>query len=253
MAYLYTNLDSDKSLEYIREGLNSGVLRHGWRKDGIVDHFLLDALSIMWNKYYFGLQELQLFTKKYFQMILAINRITDENHRCFAIQRIVEILLENDFELAKKMMKAVVSNDLHINDLLLKYCMALVKVGEPIDEIISWFDYFDIVNYNEESISMKLQILLMIYKSDWYSKEEKESIKDKIKYYADNGWISTPVQWDEEIFQFYLCFCKNENIDASLKNIAHVYEEEKIRRKINFARRLQSVKQKNICKNYLMS
>lgn len=244
MAYLYTNLDSDKSLEYIREGLNSGVLRHGWRKDGIVDHFLLDALSIMWNKYYFGLQELQLFTKKYFQMILAINRITDENHRCFAIQRIVEILLENDFELAKKMMKAVVSNDLHINDLLLKYCMALVKVGEPIDEIISWFDYFDIVNYNEESISMKLQILLMIYKSDWYSKEEKESIKDKIKYYADNGWISTPVQWDEEIFQFYLCFCKNENIDASLKNIAHVYEEEKNPEKNKFCKKIAKCKTK---------
>lgn len=244
MAYLYTNLDSDKSLEYIREGLNSGVLRHGWRNDGIVDHFLLDALSIMWNKYYFGLQELQLFTKKYFQMILAINRITDENHRCFAIQRIVEILLENDFELAKKMMKAVVSNDLHINDLLLKYCMALVKVGEPIDEIISWFDYFDIVNYNEESISMKLQILLMIYKSDWYSKEEKESIKDKIKYYADNGWISTPVQWDEEIFQFYLCFCKNENIDASLKNIAHVYEEEKNPEKNKFCKKIAKCKTK---------
>ena len=65
---MYTNLDSDKSLEYIRKGLNSGVIRHGWRKDGIVDHFLLDALSIMWNKYYFELQELQGFTKKYFQM-----------------------------------------------------------------------------------------------------------------------------------------------------------------------------------------
>lgn len=253
IAYLYTNLDSDKSLEYIREGLNSGVLRHGWRKDGIVDHFLLDALSIMWNKYYFELPELQMFTKKYFQMILAINRITDENHRCSVIQRIIEILLENDFELAKNMMKVVVSNDLHINDLLLKYCMALVKVGEPIDEIVSWFDYFDIVNDNEESISMKLQILLMIYKNDWYGKEEKESIKDKIKYYADEGWISTPVQWDEELFQFYLYFCQNENIDAHLRNTAHEYEEEKIQRKINFARRLQSVKRKSICRNYLMS
>ena len=122
--------------------------------------------------------------------------------------------------------------------------MALVKVGEPIDEIISWFDYFDIVNYNEESISMKLQILLMIYKSDWYSKEEKESIKDKIKYYADNGWISTPVQWDEEIFQFYLCFCKNENIDASLKNIAHVYEEEKNPEKNKFCKKIAKCKTK---------
>lgn len=87
IAYLYTNLDSDKSLEYIRKGLNSGVIRHGWRKDGIVDHFLLDALSIMWNKYYFELQELQGFTKKYFQMVLAINQITDENYRCSAIKK----------------------------------------------------------------------------------------------------------------------------------------------------------------------
>ena len=197
--------------------MNSGVIRHGWRKDGIVDHFLLDALSIMWNKYYFELQELQGFTKKYFQMVLAINQITDENYRCSAIKKIIEILLENDFELAKDMMKAVVSNNLHINELILQYCMALVKVGEPVDEIVSWFDYFDIVNHNEESISMKLQILLMIYKSDWYDKKEKESIRDKIRYYADEGWISTPVQWDEDLFQFYLNFCQNENIDAHLR------------------------------------
>ena len=109
-------------------------------------------------------------------MVLAINQITDENYRCSAIKKIIEILLENDFELAKDMMKAVVSNNLHINELILQYCMALVKVGEPVDEIVSWFDYFDIVNHNEESISMKLQILLMIYKSDWYDKKEKESI-----------------------------------------------------------------------------
>lgn len=151
------------------------------------------------------------------------------------------------------MMKAVVSNNLHINELILQYCMALVKVGEPVDEIVSWFDYFDIVNHNEESISMKLQILLMIYKSDWYDKKEKESIRDKIRYYADEGWISTPVQWDEDLFQFYLNFCQNENIDAHLRNMTKEYEAEKIQRKTNFARRLQSVKRKSICRNYVMS
>lgn len=244
IAYLYTNLDSDKSLEYIRKGLNSGVIRHGWRKDGIVDHFLLDALSIMWNKYYFELQELQGFTKKYFQMVLAINQITDENYRCSAIKKIIEILLENDFELAKDMMKAVVSNNLHINELILQYCMALVKVGEPVDEIVSWFDYFDIVNHNEESISMKLQILLMIYKSDWYDKKEKESIRDKIRYYADEGWISTPVQWDEDLFQFYLNFCQNENIDAHLRNMTKEYEAEKNSEKNKFCKKIAKCKTK---------
>ena len=196
MAYLYADFDGSTSLEYIRKGLNSGTIRHGWRKDGIVDTFLLDALEIMWNKNYFEWDELKEFTERYFQMILVINQITDENYRCSTIKRLIEILLENDLELARKMMGNVVSNNLQVNNLLLPYIETLVKMGVSVEEIISWFDYFDIKNYNEESISMKLQILLLIYKSDWYDKKEKEDIKEKIKYYADKGWISTPVQWE---------------------------------------------------------
>ena len=52
------------------------------------------------------------------------------------------------------------------------------------------------------------------------------------------------LQWDEEIFQFYLCFCKNENIDASLKNIAHVYEEEKNPEKNKFCKKIAKCKTK---------
>lgn len=248
LGYLYASLDSDKSLEYIRKGLNSGVIRHGWRKDGIVDHFLLDALAIMWDKYYFELQELRMFTKKYFKMILAINQITDENYRCLTIKKIIEILLENDFELAKDMMKTVVSNNLHINELILQYCIALVKIGEPIDEIISWFEAFDIVNYNEESISMKLQVLLLIYKSDWYDKKEKENIRDKIKYYIDGSWITTSVQWDEELYQFYLDFCQNENINIHLSNMTKEYAPEKNLEKNKFCKKIAKCKTKKYLK-----
>lgn len=218
MAYLYADFDGSTSLEYIRKGLNSGTIRHGWRKDGIVDTFLLDALEIMWNKNYFEWDELKEFTERYFQMILVINQITDENYRCSTIKRLIEILLENDLELARKMMGNVVSNNLQVNNLLLPYIETLVKMGVSVEEIISWFDYFDIKNYNEESISMKLQILLLIYKSDWYDKKEKEDIKEKIKYYADKGWISTPVQWDEELFKFYLDFVKRKCRDTFKKN-----------------------------------
>lgn len=244
IAYLYANFDSENSLEHIRKGLNSGVIRHGWRKDGIVDSFLLEALGIMWNKYYFERNELQAFTVKYFHMILVINQITDENHRCSTIKRLIEILLENDLELVKEMMKNVVSNNLQINDLLLQYCMTLVKIGEPIDEIILWFDYFDIENYNEESVSMKLQILLLIYKSEWYDEDEKENIKDEIKYYADNGWISTPVQWNYELFRFYLDFCKNENIGVHLRNIEIEHEDDRHLEENKFCKKIEKCKTK---------
>lgn len=227
LAYLYTGFDSEKSIEYIRKGLNSGVIRHGWRKDGIVDTFLLDALKIMWNKYYFERNELQIFTQKYLQMILAINQITDENYRCSVIKELIEMLLENDLELAKEMMENIISNNLHINETLLQYCIALVKIGEPVNEIILLLDYFDIENYNEESISMKLQVLLMIYKSEWYDRKEKEEIKDKIKYYAEKGWISMPVRWSEELFPIYLNFCKNENIETHLRNITQEHKVDK--------------------------
>lgn len=244
MAYLYANFDSANSLEYIRKGLNAGVIRHGWRKDGIVDTFLLDALEIMWNKYYFGRNELQTFTEKYFQMILAINQITDDNYRCSTIRRLIGILLENDLELAKEMMKNVVSNNLYVNDLLLQYCKTLVKIGIQVDEIVQWFDYFDIENYNEESIAMKLQILLLIYKSDWYDKKEKEGVKNKIKYYVGRGWISTPVQWDNELFQCYLDFCQNENIEVYLRNITQVHETDRDSEENKFCKKIARCKTK---------
>ena len=129
--------------------------------------------------------------------------------------------------MAQEMMENIISNNLHINETLLQYCIALVKIGEPVNEIILLLDYFDIENYNEESISMKLQVLLMIYKSEWYDRKEKEEIKDKIKYYAEKGWISMPVRWSEELFQIYLNFCKNENIETHLRNITQEHKVDK--------------------------
>ena len=58
------------------------------------------------------------------------------------------MLLENDLELAKEMMENIISNNLYINETLLQYCIALVKIGEPVNEIILLLDYFDIENYN---------------------------------------------------------------------------------------------------------
>lgn len=244
MAYLYADFDGSTSLEYIRKGLNSGTIRHGWRKDGIVDTFLLDALEIMWNKNYFEWDELKEFTERYFQMILVINQITDENYRCSTIKRLIEILLENDLELARKMMGNVVSNNLQVNNLLLPYIETLVKMGVSVEEIISWFDYFDIKNYNEESISMKLQILLLIYKSDWYDKKEKEDIKEKIKYYADKGWISTPVQWDEELFKFYLDFCQKENVEIHLRRMTQEQDNDTNSSENKFCKKVTRCKSK---------
>lgn len=245
MAYLYADFDGTPSLEYIRKGLNSGIIRHGWRKDGIVDTFLLDALEIMWNKNYFEWDELKEFTERYFQMILAINQITDENYRYSTIKRLIEILLENDLELAREMMDNVVLNNLQVNDLLLQYIKTLVKTGVSVEEIISWFDYFDIENYNEESISMELQILLLIYKSDWYAKKEKEDIKETIKYYANNGWISTPVQWDDELFGFYLDFCQKENVEVHLRKMTQGQDNDTISSENKFCKKVAKCKSKN--------
>lgn len=119
-----------------------------------------------------------------------------------------------------------------------------VKIGEPIDEIILWFEYFDIENYNEESISMKLQILLLIYKSEWYDEAEKENIKDKIKYYTDEGWISAPVQWDNELFQFYLEFCRNENTGVYLRNIESEHESDRDSAEDKFCKKIERCKTK---------
>ena len=87
------------------------------------------------------------------------------------------------------------------------------------------------------------EISAMIYSSKEI-KKEKESIRDKIRYYADEGWISTPVQWDEDLFQFYLNFCQNENIDAHLRNMTKEYEAEKNSEKNKFCKKIAKCKTK---------
>lgn len=217
LSFLYSELDTSKSLSYIRKGLNNGVVRHGWRKDGIVDTYLLKALEIMWEKNYFGWDVLKSYTEDYFRMILTINKITDENYRVGTLEKLMDILLNNDYELAQKIMEEIVEYKLHTNAIIYKFVEQMIKMGTSIEHITPWFEYFDIVNYNEESISMKLELLLSIYYSDWYSKDDKLRIKKKMMYYMEEGWITSAVEWREQNYKNYLDFCEKEKLEVRLR------------------------------------
>lgn len=217
LSFLYSGLDTSKSISYIRKGLNNGVVRHGWRKDGIVDTYLLEALEIMWEKNYFEWDVLKSYTEAYFRMILVLNKITDENYRVGTLESLIDILLKNDFSLAQKIMGEIVSYKLYTNVIIYKFVEQMIKMGAGIEHITPWFEYFDIVNYNEESISMKLELLLSIYYNDWYSKDDKTNIKEKILYYMEEGWIVSPVDWKEQNYKNYLDFCKKEKIEVRLR------------------------------------
>lgn len=217
LSFLYSELDTSKSINYIRKGLNNGVVRHGWRKDGIVDTYLLEALEIMWEKNYFDWDALKSYTEAYFQMILMLNKITDENYRVGTLEGLIDILLKNDFSLAQKIMEEIVSYKLYTNAIIYKFVEQMIKMGDGIENIMPWFEYFDIVNYNEESISMKLELLLSIYYNDWYNKDDKTAIKKKILYYMEEGWIVSPVNWRERNYINYLDFCKKEKIEVRLR------------------------------------
>lgn len=217
LSFLYSKLDTSKSLSYIRKGLNNGVVRHGWRKDSIVDTFLLEALEIMWEKNYFEWNVLKDYTKDYFRMILTINKITDENYRVGTLESLMDILLKNDFALAQEFMEEIVQYKLHTNIIIYKFVEQMINMGTNIEHITPWFEYFDIVNYNEESISMKLELLLSIYYNDWYRKDDKARIKNKIKYYMEEGWIVSAVDWREQNYKNYLDFCEKEKIEVRLR------------------------------------
>ncbi len=214
LSYLYSDLNSEISLDFMRKGLNYGVLRHGWRKDGIVDTYLLDALEIMWEKNYFELNELKKYTLDFFKMILSINRITDENYRCESLEKLMHVLLNNDFALSQQVMKSIVENKLQTNLMVFEFLEQMVNIGMEINEIRSWFEYFDLVNYNEESVAMELQLLLAIYYSDWYGQKEGDGIKEDISRYMEPGWGISCAKWKSRYYSYFNEFCKTENIEA---------------------------------------
>lgn len=251
LSFLYSELDTGKSISYIRKGLNNGVVRHGWRKDGIVDTYLLEALEIMWEKNYFKWDVLKSYTEDYFKMILTINKITDENYRVGTLESLMDILLKNDFSLAKKIMEEIVENKLHTNSIIYKFVEQMIKMGISIENIIPWFEYFDVVNYNEESISMKLEFLLSIYYNDWYGKDDRAAIKKSIIYYMKEACIVSAVDWKEQSYKYYLDFCEKEKIDVRLRLRAENNEETTNDTEENFCKKVNKCKtKKNLQKLY---
>lgn len=217
IAYLHSDFDSRISLEFIRKGLNYGVLRHGWRKDGIVDTYLLEALKIMWDKNYLEWSVLKEYTEKYFEMIMVINRITDERSRCVTLEEMINMLIENDFSMAQQMMQKIVAQRLQTNEMIFQYTERLINMGYEIEDILSQFDFFDFGSYSQQAETMKLELLLALYYSDWYVEEEKKKdIKDSIVNYLQGDWFSFEEKWKEKYYNLYLRFCEEETIEVSI-------------------------------------
>ena len=85
-----------------------------------------------------------------------------------------------------------------------------------LEEINSWMEKFDFRNYNEESVTMKVELLLVAYYCGWYSEEEKLKLKKMIIKYLDGGWGVSSIYWSEKYYCFYLQFCKEEQRDVSI-------------------------------------
>lgn len=248
VSYLYSALNSEISLAFMYKGLNYGVLRHGWRKDGIVDTYLLDALEIIWEKNYFEWDELKKYSLDFFKMILVINKITDENYRCGSLEKLMRVLLNNDFVLAQQVMKSIIENRLQTNQMIFEFLEQMVNIGMEINEIRSWFEYFDFANYNEESVTMELQLLLGIYYSDWYDKKKRDGIKENIIRYMEFGWGISNTQWSDRYYGYYKEFCKSENIDeVQIQKYSRI-EENASSNEICYFEKIQKCKSKTVLK-----
>ena len=219
IAYLHSNVDTGVSVRYIQKGLNYGVLRHGWRKDGIVDTYLIEALEIMWNKDYLEWEVLRKYTEKYFDMVMVINRITDERYRCGTLARLIDILIHNDFSLAQDMIQKIVQHHLQTNEMIFQYVEHLIAMGYELEFVLEQLHLLDFEFNTQQSEVMRAELMLALYFSEWYSENEKVELKTLIIEYLEGGWITSEEKWEAKYYDLYLRFCQIEG-----RTVSEIYE-----------------------------
>ena len=215
IAYLKADLDRNESYSYILKGLNEGVLRHGWRKDYIVDHNLVDAFEMMAAEGYMNNNEIVDAACSIVNMIVVLNNITDERWRGTELERVMRIVDRIDGEESAKLIKVLIDKNAHSNSMLYNHLKSQIARGYNIEEIIEQIQYFDSNEETGRTVVYALGVYLHLFDSPWYL-DEKEALRDRILTIIERNQFTLSDELDADAHDLLTRFCGEYNVDCQM-------------------------------------
>ncbi|WP_121615360.1 NACHT domain-containing protein [Virgibacillus halodenitrificans] len=205
LAYLYAEFNKNKSIDCISKGINKGILRHGWRKDGIVDIELVNSLELMVENNFISKEETGVIIQKVFRYLSFLGKITDDSGDWRSFKKLLRITSRIDLDLAEEFLRKMKQEDLLFNELV------TIFLTEKV--------------YHTKEIS-ELQKVMDLYRAEhdgYYGKNYESYYREKIKVYfevLDAGIFENDEEKDA-FDQAYLCFenIKRHSCEAIINEI----------------------------------
>jgi len=182
LASFFANIDEQKAIAYIAQGINTGMVRHGWHKDIIVSYLLVDALEILWRNNWNSKSKLIEISKKVFRLTTRVSQITDGDHTWRGPYNVIDIVSQYDTDLAIELKNELQNNKRGrniSNSALSSILIGKIKVGLPFEEIEeSMKEYNKDYRYDSKPdpdyYEQKFKTYLAVAQSDFYTKEERK-------------------------------------------------------------------------------
>ena len=206
LAYLYGGINDAKAVEFIVKGINEGILRHGWRKDVVVSHNLVEALEVLFRNGWESKKQLKKRAKEVFAMTMKVKKITDGKGTWRGPFRMVDMVAQYDLDLAEKFSETI-KNETYNYDLSLNTSIAIgqIRLGYPVEALEK-----QIQKYSKRFLSNgkprkeyyleRFKVYLAIADSGLYTKEERHTAFSKArKEVAESIEEADIASWDNDL------------------------------------------------------
>src|SRR5690606_25571440 len=106
-----------------------------------ISFLLTDALRIIWRENWLSKEEKKYYALKVFELTLRLNEITDGDHTWRGPYSVIEIVADDEIELAEEFKRMLIKNRGNrnvSNSAITSILISKVQHGWPIDDICVW-------------------------------------------------------------------------------------------------------------------
>ncbi|TDL92737.1 hypothetical protein E2R55_06900 [Vibrio vulnificus] len=216
LAYLYSGFNESKSINCISTGINKGILRHGWRKDGIVGVDLINSLEIMVDNNFFSKESTKAIIQQVFSFLTYLGKITDDFGNWKAFERLLRIVSRVDIELAEGFLRTLKEEGLIFNELVTTVSIEKVYQTKSLSELQKVMELYEIENdgyYGKQYKSYyheKIKVFLEILDAGIFEDEEEKNAFDKAYFCFENikKYSGDTIIKDLDVYNRYKHFCE---------------------------------------------
>lgn len=218
LSGMFSRINPKKSISYIRKGFTNNYLRHGWRKDIFVSHFLNDAFGKILNKKWLSSSDVIKISEKLFKLNLRLYNVTDKDHTRYGISEFLDALSRFDSGLAyiylkkyKKLKLDWYVENIALTDILINDIQTNGRgypfVKKKLDQYTVHYNYTDRLpkEYYEQIFRVEMEIL----KNNFYDERVKsEAFKKAFEIVGKlEGKFSYQKRIIDDYFNLYNSYC----------------------------------------------